>query len=102
MKAFNCSRSLANMQATLTETRDGLGKCTKAHHFINEIRLLSFALHGCVKRSLDLKNLPRVQLRLLRRVICQNTRLIAAHVAYAERKQACRQLVLSQAAKSPT
>ena len=102
MSPSNCSRSLANMQKALTETRNSLGKVTKPYHYVNEVRLLGYALHSGFKSGLELKDLTRDQMRLLRRMICLNTQLIRAHVDYADRKQSCRQLVLDQEAKSRT
>lgn len=97
-----CSRSIASMQTVLSQSRASLGKVTKPYHFSNEIRLVNFALHGYDKHGLELNSLSRDQLRILRRVICSNARMIKAHVDYKQRKQACRQLVLNQATKSPT
>ena len=99
---LSLKRSLANMQATLKETRDSLGKLSKPINYINEIRLLGFALHGNYVNSLHIESLSRPQLKLLRRVICLNTQLICTHVAHKQRKEACRQLVLRHQAKSST
>ena len=89
---FNC----ASMQAALKAQRDSLGKETKPHHYINEIRLIRFAMTGDSKQAYDLSNTPREHMTMLRRVICMNQRLIGMHVPYALRKQACRDFVLKK------
>ena len=84
------------MQTALKKHRDSLGKETKQHHYINELRLIRFAMTGDAKQKYDLSNPPREHLTTLRRVICMNRRLIGMHVPYALRKQACRSFVLKK------
>ena len=88
------------MQTALKKYRDSIGKETKQHHYINELRLIKFAMTGDAKQTYDLSNPPREHLSTLRRVICKNRRLIGRligmHVPYAQRKQACRDFVLKK------
>jgi len=94
---FNC----ASMQAALKARRDSLGKQTEPRHYINEVGLVRFALTGNFKAEYDLANPPARRTRITRRVICMNSRLITAHVAFNQRKQACRELVLKYEAQLP-
>ena len=84
------------MQTALKKYRDSLGKETKQHHYINELRLIRFAMTGDSKQKYDLSNPPREYLTTLRRVICMSRRLIGLHVDYSLRKQACRAFVLKK------
>ena len=88
--------NIASVQTALKKHRDSLGKETKQHHYINELRLIKFAMTGDAKQAYDLSNPPREHLTMLRRVICMNRRLIGMHVPYAQRKQACRDFVLKK------
>jgi hypothetical protein len=92
--------NVASVQTALKNHRDSLGKETLPRHYINEIRLIHYAVVGNCKSPSDLKSLPREKLHILRRVICLNRRLIKLHVSYKVRKQACRELVLKYEAKS--
>ena len=82
--------NISSVQTALKNYRNSLGKETKPHHYINELRLIRFAMTGDSKHSYDLSNPPREQLSMLRRVICMNRRLIGLHVDYAQRKHSCR------------
>jgi hypothetical protein len=84
------------MQTALKKQRDSLGKETKPHHYINELRLIRFTMTGDSKQAYDLSNPPREHLSTLRRVICMSRRLIGMHVPLAQRKQACRDFVLKK------
>ena len=88
--------NIGSVQTALKKYRDSLGKETKPHHYINELRLIRFAITGDAKQVYDLSNPPREQLTTVRRVICMNRRLIGMHVPYAQRKQACRDFVLKK------
>ena len=88
--------NIDSVQTALKKYRDSLGKETKPHHYINELRLIKFAMTGDNKQAYDLSNPPREHLTTLRRVICMNRRLIGMHVPYALRKQACRDFVLKK------
>ena len=73
--------NIGSVQTALKKYRDSLGKETKPHHFINELRLIKYAMTGDNKQAYDLSNPPREHLTTLRRVICMNRRLIGLHVA---------------------
>ena len=93
--AFNC----ASVQAALKAQRDSVGKQTKSCHYVNEVKLLRYALTGSASTACEFSNPPAERLQITRRVICLNRRLIKAHVPRKERKQACRDFVLKQQAK---
>lgn len=80
---------------------DGLGKPTEQRQYINEVGLVRNALTGNSRADYDLANPPVGRKRIARRVICMNSRLITAHVAFNQRKQACRELVLKYEAQLP-
>jgi len=85
---------LSAMQAALKEHRHGLGKETEQRHYVNEVRLINFAVTG---KSLGCyRNLPitRELTKAIRRVVCQNIKLIKLHVPYPDRKKSCRDLFL--------
>jgi hypothetical protein len=96
MKRLKLNLNIGSIQAALKKYRDSLGKETKQHHYINELRLIKFAMTGDAKQPYDLSNPPREHLSTLRRVICKNRRLIGMHVPYVQRKQACRDFVLKK------
>ena len=96
MKKTKLNLRIGSVQTALKKYRDSLGKETKPHHYINELRLIKFAMTGDAKQAYDLSNPPREQLTTLRRVICMSRRLIGMHVPYALRKQACRAFVLKK------
>jgi hypothetical protein len=96
MKRPKLNLNIGSIQTALKKHRDSLGKETKQHHYINELRLIKFAMTGDSKQAYDLSNPPREHLTMLRRVICMNRRLIGMHVPYALRKQACRDFVLKK------
>jgi hypothetical protein len=96
MKRLKLNLNIDSVQTSLKKYRDSLGKETKPHHYINELRLVKFAMTGDAKQAYDLSNPPREQLTTLRRVICMSRRLIGMHVPYALRKQACRAFVLKK------
>lgn len=85
---------LSVMQAALKDHRRGLGKETEQRHYVNEVRLINFAVTG---NSLSCyRNLPitRELSRAIRRVICKNINLIKLNVPYQDRKKSCRDLFL--------
>ncbi len=85
---------LSVMQAALKDHRHGLGKETEQRHYVNEVRLINFAVTG---NSLGCyRNLPitRELFRTIRRVVCLNMRLIKLNVPYPDRKKSCRNLFL--------
>lgn len=96
MKNPKLNLNISSIQTALKKHRDSLGKETKPHHYINELRLIRFAMTGDSKKAYDLSNLPHEHLNMLRRVICMNRRLIGLHVEYPMRKQACRAFALNK------
>ena len=96
MKKPKLNLNISSVQTALKMHRDSLGKETKQHHYINELRLIRFAMTGDSKQAYDLSNPPQEHMAMLRRVICMNRRLIGLHVAFALRKQACRDFVLKK------
>ena len=99
MKNPNLNINIGSVQTALKKYRDSLGKETKPHHYINELRLIRFAMTGDSNQAYDLSNPPREHLTTLRRVICKDRRLIGIHVPFALRKQACRDFVLKKLAE---
>ncbi len=85
---------LSAMQAALKDHRHGLGKETDQRHYVNEVRLINFAVTGNSRGCY--RNLPitRELTRAIRRVVCQNINLIKLHVPYPDRKKSCRDLFL--------
>jgi hypothetical protein len=85
---------LSVMQAALKDHRHGLGKEAKSHHYVNEVRLINFAVtgisHGCYRN----KPISRKLSRTIRRVVCRNTKLIKLDVKYPDRKKSCRDYFL--------
>jgi hypothetical protein len=96
MNRHKLNLNIGSIQTALKKYRDSLSKETKPHHYINELRLIRFAMTGDNKQAYDLSNSPREHMTTLRRVICMNRRLIGMHVPYALRKQACRDFVLKK------
>ena len=96
MKKPKLNLNIASIQTALKKHRDSLGKETKQHHYINELRLIRFVMTGESTQAYDLSNPPREHLTVLRRVICMNRRLIGMHVPFTLRKQACRAFVLKK------
>ena len=62
MKTPNLNLKIASIQTALKKHRDSLGKETKQHHYINELRLIKFAMTGDAKQTYDLSNPPREHL----------------------------------------
>ena len=85
---------LSVMQTTLKEHRQSLGKQTGRFHYSNEVGLINFGItgkhNGCVHELL----ITRKLVKAMRRVVCENIKLIKLHICYEDRKQACRKLFL--------
>jgi hypothetical protein len=96
----NFINNISSVQKALKEHRDSLGKETKSHHYVNEVRLIRYAISGDNRTTFEFENLSRADYRVLRRVICLNRRLIRSHVDYKLRKQACRELVIKHLEKT--
>lgn len=85
-----------NVSDMLQEVRADAGKATKPHIFINESKLLRFALTGSESEKWERDNLSRDDLRLLGKVERLDMRLIARDVPFRDRKAACRTLVMQE------
>lgn len=94
MKTALSPVDLSAMQAALKDHRRGLDKETEQRHYVNEVRLINFAVtgnsFGCYR---DL-TITRELTRAIRRVVCKNINLIKLHVPYQDRKKSCRDLFL--------
>jgi hypothetical protein len=93
------SLNFESVHAALKDYRDSIGKETKPYHYSNEISLMRHAFTGDAKLPFDFKAASRDELKMIRRVVCLNRRLIKMHVDYKQRKKACRQLVLKLRSK---
>ena len=100
MKSHTSPSGCASMQAALKAYRDSLGKRTEQRHYINEVGLLRYALTGNSRAVYDLANPPAGRKRITRHIICINTSLIGAGVAFDQRKKICHEIVLKYGAKS--
>jgi hypothetical protein len=85
---------LSVMQTTLKEHRQSLGKETGRFHYSNEVGLINYAItgkhNGCVRDLI----ITRKLLKAVRRVVCENIKLLKLHVCFEDRKQVCRKLFL--------
>ena len=100
MNNQNVNFNIGSVQTALKNYHDSIGKETKPYHFINEARLIRYAMTGDFKTIFDYKNLTREKQRVLRRVLCMDCRLIKSHVDYKLRKQTCRELVIKHSEKT--
>jgi hypothetical protein len=80
-------------------TREHQGKPVVPHHYINEARLVAWALTGQFV-ALDRDALSAADLALLIALEERNAVLVGANVEYAIRKQELERLAIEQAAKS--
>ena len=85
---------LSAMQTALKEYRHSIGKETQPHHYANEVRLINFAVTGNIKGCYRSQAITRDLSKAIRRVVCQNIKLIWLHVEHKERKKSCRDLFL--------
>ena len=94
MKKAPSPIDLSAMHAALKDHRRSLGKETEQINYVNEVRLINFAVtgnsFGCYRNLLITPELTRA----IRRVICKNINLIKLHVPYPDRKKSCRDLFL--------
>jgi hypothetical protein len=96
------SPDIRKVHAALKSYRDSIGKTTKQHHYINEVRLIHYSLTGRSQFISDINTVTRVKRRLYGHVICLNRQLISKGVDYKLRKLVCRQVVENQKGKSST
>jgi hypothetical protein len=92
---------LSAMQAALKDHRHGLGKETDQRHYVNEVRLINFAVTGNSFGCYRNLSITRKLSRAIRRVVCLNMRLIKLHVHYPDRKKSCRDLFLKATSVAP-
>ena len=81
---------LSAMQTTLKNHRQSLGKETGRFHYSNEVGLINFAITGKHKGCVRELIISRQLLKAIRRVVCENIKLIKLHVTYEDRKRSCR------------
>ena len=94
MKNAPSTIDLSAMQAALKDIRHGLGKDTEQRHYVNEVRLINFAVTGNSFGCYRNLSITREFSRTIRRVVCLNSRLIKLHVQYQDRKKSCREFFL--------
>ena len=88
------ARTHSTVNAVLTDTRAERGKTTEAHHYVNEAKLIGYAMTGQPCR-IDRNALDAPALRLLRWVEMQDIKLLIRGVHdYPTRKAELRALVL--------
>lgn len=85
-----------NVADMLQEVRADAGKPTARHHYINESKLLRFAMTGSESAKWDRDSLSREDLKLLGKVERLDMRLIGRGVPFQSRKEQCRALVLRE------
>ena len=86
------SSSYKLMQDILKLKREGQGKLTRPHHYINEARLINWCLTGQYTK-LDRDSLPIAELDLLAALEERNALLISAEVGYSFRKEILKEFV---------
>lgn len=84
--------------AILKQTLENQGKEVKRHHFMNEARLINWALNGEFK-GLDRDSLSDYELDLLAHLEMQDLILIASQCSYEQRKTALKGFATSYQAK---
>lgn len=96
------SPDMRAVHAALKSYRDSIGKLTQKHHYINEVRLVHYAVTGRTQAVSDIKSATRLKRKLYSAVLCINCQLISKGVDYQLRKQVCRQVFENQKTKSLT
>lgn len=94
--------SISPVHDALKSYRESIGKLTDRHHYINETRLIQFAISGRNQRINNIKVITRQKRKLYERVIRMNCHLISEGINYQQRKQVCRQLVENHKARTST
>jgi len=80
------------MQAILKDSRQLIGKETKAHHYSNEAKLVNWALRGEFK-GIDRENLSLDEISLLNELQTRNSVLIGAGMTRKQRKESLHLMV---------
>ncbi len=83
-----------NMHAALEAKRRAAGKATQSRHYINENRLIRYAVTGSCMLCVKNQPVDPMRARLIRQVIRHNISLIWDGLPYPERKVACRNFFL--------
>jgi len=96
------SPDIRTVHAALKSYRDSIGKPTQKHHYINEVRLIYYAITGRNQAVSDIKSVTRLKRKLYAQILCINCQLISEGVDYQLRKQVCRQVFQNQKTKSIT
>jgi len=96
------SPDIRAVNTTLKSYRDSIGKPTQRHHYINEAKLIRFAMSGRNQRICDIKAPTRMQRKLYERVLNLSCSLIKEGIDFKLRKQVCRQLVENHKATKST
>ena len=82
-------KEMVAMLDVLYRSRELQGKKTDKIHFINENKLIAYAVTGSCKK-IDRGKLTRLERFVLVRIYKFNRRLLQLHVDYATRKKRCR------------
>ena len=98
----NLRPDLRTVHTALKRHREDIGKPTQRHHYINEARLIHFAMTGHTKFVSHIKPATRMLRKLYERVICINRQLISEGVDYQLRKLVCGQIVKNEKGNSST
>lgn len=93
MKVYLPDLKIADVHTALKHYRDSIGKVTKTYHYVNEFRLIRFAITGRTSCTKDLAPAERRHKALMRLVVFMNCEMISAGISYKLRKQVCRLIV---------
>lgn len=102
MNNQNVNFNIGSVQTALKNYRDSIGKPTDRHHYMNEARLIRYAISGRSQVVGDIKPVTRAQRKLFKRVIDMNRQLISEGFNYQLRKLVCREIAENQKNKSAT
>lgn len=102
MKKTKALPSISPVHDALRSYRESIGKPTERHHFVNEARLIRYAISGRSQVVSDIMPVTRAQRKLFKRVIDMNRQLISEGVNYQLRKLVCRQMVENYKSNSST
>lgn len=89
------AKSHSAVMTVLEDIRREQGKETGTHHYINEARLIGFAMTG-IHAGIDRDTLDEEQLRLLHRVETQDIKLLVRGLDYEARKAALCEFVRAE------
>lgn len=86
---------IAHLNDMLVIVRTKIGKQTATHHFVNEARLIAYAMTGNANAELDRSAMSPAELKVLDRVVRACTGYIVAEDAYGVRKANARALAIT-------